>query len=159
MKYIILTKNKKTIVDNNIFNLVSGKKWYASYSRGLYYAAREENNKMIKLHRLIMNAKPNQIVDHINGNTLDNRLCNLRLTDRSGNAINANKRKNTTSKYKGVYKKVLKKSIKYRSQIQFNGEKIHLGSFDLEIDAAKAYNKKAKELFGNMAKLNVIGEK
>jgi hypothetical protein len=105
-----------------------------------------------KFHRVILNASEGAVVDHINRNTLDNRRENLRLVSRATNALNASKRVNALGKYKGVhYASKLKKFI---AQIQFEKVKTHIGVFDDEISAAKAYDTKAKELFKDYAVLN-----
>lgn len=155
MKEIQLTRGKVTIVNENDYKILSLHKWY--YCSG--YAVREVKGKSIRMHRIILEAKDGEIVDHINGETLDNRRLNLRLTDNGGNAYNCKKRKNCTSDYKGVHKhSKLKRRIMYRATIQYKGKKMHIGSYVTEIEAAIAYNRKAKELFGEFAKLNVIGE-
>jgi len=108
-----------------------------------------------KLHRLIMNSRPDQEVDHKNMNKTDNRRCNLRFCTRQENICNVGKRKgNYTSNYKGVYWHKLMN--KWRAQIQTNGIGTRLGYFDDEIDAARAYNNAAKELHGEFARLNDV---
>ena len=96
-------------------------------------------------------------IDHINGIRDDNRIENLRECTRSQNSANAPKRKSydgkiTSSKYKGVY--WYKRYQKWKAQIGKDGKMIHLGYFDSERDAAKAYDSKAKELFGEFAAVN-----
>jgi hypothetical protein len=93
-------------------------------------------------------------IDHGNMNVLDNRKSNLRKCTIQQNACNREKPKHNTSGYKGVYwEKGLKK---WRSAIRLNNKKIHIGCYEIKIEAAKAYNKKAKELFGEFARLNEI---
>lgn len=97
-----------------------------------------EWTKAHRIHRLIMDAKPGEIVDHINGNPLDNRRCNLRITTSLVNNQNARKRKDgVTSKYKGVS---LGRWGKWIAQIQVNGKNKSLGNFKTEDEAARAYN-------------------
>lgn len=106
------------------------------------------------MHRLIMEAKQQQKVDHINGDGLDNRKENLRFATTSENAMNKCSTKNKSSSYKGV--SWYKRYKKWQAQIKFKGKSIYIGIFDTEIEAAKAYDNKAKELFGEFAKLNNI---
>jgi hypothetical protein len=77
---------------------------------------------------------------------------NLRVTNKRGNAANAKKRLNASSIYKGV--SYIKKLNKWESYSGLEGKKIHIGNHDVEIDAALAYDKKARELFGEFARLN-----
>jgi len=116
------------------------------------------NGKNVYLHRFVMSnilgrpLKSTERVDHINGNGLDNRRCNLRLCEHKQNMANQGSRKNTSSKYKGVT--FYKRDQKWQAKISPNGKTIHLGYFDSEIEAAKAYNRKAVEVFGEFARLN-----
>lgn len=108
------------------------------------------NNKAERMHRLITKCPRGKEVDHINKNKLDNRKENLRICSRSENNSNRNVFCNNKSGYKGVdlwYGK-------YRAQIKKDGKKTHLGLFSAAEDAARAYDKKAKELFGKFASLN-----
>ena len=89
---------------------------------------------------------------------IDNRKCNLREASTSENNMNSNKRKTYSKKscssiYKGVY--YWKKRNKFQAYVDKDHKRTSLGLFTNEIDAAKAYNKKAKELFGEYAKLNI----
>ena len=106
------------------------------------------------MHRLIMNAQKGQISDHVNRIKLDNRRSNLRLCTRSENNCNKPPLKGKTSKYKGVYWEEARR--KWRVRIMLNGKRYHLGHFDDEKDAAQSYNTKARELFGEFARLNEI---
>jgi hypothetical protein len=104
------------------------------------------------MHRQITSAPPGLVVDHINHNGLDNRKDNLRLCTRAQNALNQRPRKGTSSRYKGVYWH--ERDKRFYAQISHKGRRYHLGSYKSEIQAAKAYDKKAKELFGEFAHLN-----
>lgn len=100
-------------------------------------------------------------VDHINSNPLDNRKSNLRIVTRQQNNWNASKTKvknniKTSSKYKGVY--WAGNDNKWRVEITKDCKRYRMGYFKNEEDAARAYNLKASELFGEYAKLNEIGE-
>jgi AP2 domain-containing protein/HNH endonuclease len=111
----------------------------------------------VPLHRLIMNAPADKEVDHINGDTLDNRRCNLRICSHKENLRNQKLPKNSKSGYKGVtwYKRIKK----WRSHIRLNKKQIHLGYFDDIKLAANAYNEAAIKYFGEFAKLNDLGVK
>lgn len=149
MKHINLTQDKYTIVDDEDYEYLNQWKWCIN-SNG--YAIRSEKGKHILMHKVIINDKSN--VDHINGDRLDNRRNNLRLATHKENMRNKNKINNTSSKYKGVTYN--KRAKKWKSQITIDKNCIYLGLFENEVDAAKAYNIKAIELFGDFAKLNCI---
>jgi hypothetical protein len=112
--------------------------------------------KTVYIHRLVTNAPDGLFVDHISGDVLDNRKENLRFCNNQMNSFN---RKSTNATgYKGVYKSKDKKYTKdrYLAYINLNYKRINLGSYDNAEDAARAYNEKAKELFGEFARLNVL---
>ena len=105
------------------------------------------------MHRQIMNAPKGTPIDHKDHNGLNNTRENLRLATISENARNCEKTKRpTSSKYKGVCWN--KKSKKWQAHIHYNGISIHLGLFDSEEDAAKAYDEAAKIYHGEFAVLN-----
>ena len=108
----------------------------------------------IYLHRAILKAGKGIHVDHINGNTLDNRKQNLRLCSIAENNRNVGKRKNNISGYKGVF--LNKKISKWFAQVSFEKKGIYLGSFSSKKDAARAYNRAAIKYFGKFAQLNQL---
>lgn len=105
------------------------------------------------IHRVIMNAQKGQLIDHINHDGLDNRRCNLRICTHTQNNINRRKFKGA-SVFKGV--SWCTRLNRWRAQIRPSGCSIYLGYFKHEKDAARAYNEKAKEMFGEFACLNNI---
>jgi len=152
MKYISLTKGKRAIVDDDMFDYLNQWKWCASKSGELYCARAWIDGKMIRMHRLIMRAKPNQEIDHKNHNTLDNRIENLRFCTHAQNKHNSRPYKNGLCKYKGVH--WYKQTKKWEVKITLNRKKYHVGYFHSVVEAAKAYDKKARELFGEFAYCN-----
>lgn len=115
------------------------------------------NNKRYFTHRIIYlyhyRYLPKKI-DHIDNNPSNNNIENLRKVTQSQNCMNRKPHKNRSSKYKGVCWH--KASNKWIAQICINYKIIYLGLFINKIDAAIAYNKKAKELFGEFANLNEV---
>jgi len=113
-------------------------------------------SKHIKLHRIIMNAQPGELIDHIDHNRLNNQKANLRIVTPQQNNMNRRNLPKSSSKYKGVSKHTLVN--KWRARIMINKKEIHLGHYDVEKDAARAYDKKAKELFKEYAVFNFPNE-
>lgn len=109
--------------------------------------------KRIRFHRQLTGCPPSMEVDHINNNRLDNRLCNLRICQPHSNTMNKQKCRGKC-KYKGVNVSNKSKTNPFRAEIKLNRKKIHLGSFPTQEDAARAYDLKARELFGEFAWLN-----
>lgn len=127
------------------------KRHYSLYLNGY---APDNKKDSLRMHRVIMNAVKNDIVDHVNGNALDNRKENLRITTYLTNNQNARKRKDgVTSKFKGVSWCV--KARKWRAQIQVSKKKMNLGSYQTELEAAKAYND-ALDKFNSASPRNVL---
>ena len=93
------------------------------------------------------------LVDHINGDGLDNRRSNLRSATKQQNTFNQ-KARGGTSKYKGVCRE--EKSNSWRAYITHNGRRISLGRHQTEEDAATAYNLAARKLFGDFARANDV---
>ena len=161
MKRIPLTQGKFAIVDDEDFDWLNQWKWSAFKCPHTFYVERSiysrdtKKARTVRLHREILGLKKDdgKQADHINGSGLDNRRCNLRVCTRSENNRNMQKQfKICSSKYKGVNWRKNRK--KWRAEICKDYKHIHIGYFDSEIEAAEAYDKKAKELFGEFARTN-----
>ncbi len=112
------------------------------------YETVEQGSNKLYIHRVILAAGSDEMVDHINGDTLDNRRANLRITTSQGNAQNrakvrTYKKKRPTSPYKGV--SWVKARGMYRAYMHLNGKQIHLGYFVDPVEAAKAYDRVVTE--------------
>ena len=166
MKQIKLSQGKIALVDDEDFEYLNQWKWHISGSK-YSYACRnipkgDGKRKKILMHRQILgllNVKT--FCDHRDHNTLNNQKNNLRVATRSQNA--ANRIPFGSSKYLGVHLVVFKKSGRRKKSYSYwratinEGKEIKLlGLFHNELDAALAYNKKAIELHGEFANLNII---
>lgn len=153
MKKIALTGKyglgKFALVDDEDYEELSNYKW-GVMAVGYAYTYYHE---IIYMHRLILNPPKNKEVDHVDGNKLNNQRQNLRICSSQQNKFNTFKaKKKKSSIYKGVC--FLGQYNCWSASIKYNKRRIHLGIFKTEIEAAKIYNQKAKELFGEFAKLN-----
>ena len=108
-------------------------------------------SRLVAKH-FIPNIENKEQVDHIDRNKLNNHISNLRWATCSENLGNQLSRKGSTSKYKGVY--FHKSRGKWMARIKVNGKRKYLGRFKYEKEAALAYNKAAKEIYGEFALLN-----
>lgn len=155
MKLIPLTQSKFAIVDDKNFEWLSQFRWYASKGSCTYYAlstfGKRPNRQNILMHRFILNVPKGKQTDHRNHNGLDNRECNIRICTHAQNVRNQRKTRGT-SKYKGVYWR--KDDKRWQAGLNYKSKTVYLGCFKDEIKAAYAYDKKAKELFGEFAHLN-----
>lgn len=161
MKLIPVGTRCSALVDEEDFEIVSKYKWSisgygyaraAKYDTGILDKNGHIKQRVIKMHRLIMNAPTGISVDHINGNPLDNRRKNLRLCTMSQNLSNRPRQKNNTSGYKGVYSH----QGKWVAEVKCKGKKFYLGIFDDKNSAALAYNVAAKKYHREFAVLNEI---
>lgn len=168
MKEIPLTQGQVALVDDEDYEELSKYKWQVRATRraGVFYAVRTVTRKgrsaqSIYMHRQIMGATKGQDVDHRNGNGLDNRRENMRLCSRAQNIQNKRKIVACSSQYKGVSfyrRRRCWEAYINRPNESGNGKRERLGYFKAELDAAKAYNSAAREMFGEFALLNDIEE-
>lgn len=103
------------------------------------------------LHRAVLNYYGKLTVDHIDGNLLNNKTENLRICTQKENVRNRRIPKNNTTGFKGIY---ITKHNTFASQIKVDGKNIHLGTYKLPQDAAKAYDEAAIKYFGSFARTN-----
>lgn len=119
---------------------------------GMFYAVRSgPKATTIYLHRQVMDATQNIEVDHRNGNTLDCRRDNLRLATHAQNSRNVRIPRHNTTKYKGVRRS---RGGRWNAYIKYAQVQRHLGSFDTKEEAAHAYDRAARKLFGEFARPN-----
>lgn len=156
---IPLTKGLVALVDDADYELVAQWKWQADVRRGVLrdtaYARRTSaiagKPVLIYMHRLILAPEPGQILDHANGDGLDNRRCNLRVASTRENSGNS-RRPPSKSGYRGVYQRVA--GGVWRAQITDGPKNRTLGCFATAEEAARAYDRAAIDQFGHFAILN-----
>lgn len=148
MKEISLTKGRVTLVDDEFYQILNQYKWCAQEIGDHCYARKkvtfEDGSKIvISMHTVIMGKpKKGYLIDHINGDGLDNRRHNLRFVTYRQNGQNI-KRHKKTSKYPGVYKHA---SGKWQAYIRIKGVTKYLGTYINELDAYRAYENGVKEI-------------
>lgn len=130
------------------------------WSLSLGYVMKQKGKKVgqqtIRLHRWLMNAPDDMVVDHIDRNPLNNQKSNLRIVTQAQNGMNRGGAKNSSSKYKGVA--WVSEKGKWKAMISKDAKTHRLGYFTNEHEAALAYNVKAMELFGEYGYLNEVNE-
>lgn len=150
---ICMQGNKECVVSKDSFNTVLPYTWCVD---GTGHVMSRTFGKAVKMHRLLTGADAGEYVDHIDGNPLNNVISNLRICTKKQNEYNQKRRMDNSSGYKGV--SYCNRRKRYRAYINKDGHQFHVGYYHHAEEAANAYNKKAKELFGDYARLNVVEE-
>lgn len=147
---IELTQGKVTLVSREDFDEISKYQWYAKpqYKRVLY-AYRQSvyidgKQRSVSMARQIMGFPDGMQVDHINGDTLDNRRCNLRLATPAQNGRNRGKYPNNTSGFKGAFYHY----GRWQAGIRVDGKLMYLGTYNTPEEAHAAYCEAAKKYHG-----------
>lgn len=152
MKTVPLTGGGEFLVDDDDYAWVSERSWYAQGS----YVYTWVDGENIALHRLLVGAGEGEVVDHRDGDGRNNQRANLRRCSQSNNQHNRRKHCTSSSRFKGVsWNKQARRWVGHLEQ-RVDGKRLqfHLGSFDSEEAAARAYDAKALERFGEFARLN-----
>lgn len=148
MRQIPLGRGKVALVDDEDYDKVAEYSWHCGqgYARTCLYlggGAKNQKRYSLGMHRLIMDAKPGQMVDHIDGDFLNNQKSNLRFCTHSQNQANSRRRGKFSSRYKGVSRCHGKwVAVLCRER---------LGRFATEEEAARAYAEAAKKRYGEYA--------
>jgi len=150
-RYIPLTKGRQAMVDPEDYEWLKNWSWCAMLlPDGQAYAATHLHGRKVYMHRLLMNAPKGMLVDHINGNGLDNRRCNLRLCTAAENMWNRGKNPGS-SRFKGVSRN---QCGTWDASIGIESHCIHVGTYADEVEAAHVRDRWAFVLHGAFAWLN-----
>jgi hypothetical protein len=154
MKLLPLSQGRSAKIDDDQYEKFGKLKW--SYSHGYAKRTDSKTKRSIYLHRLITNAGPGTEVDHINGDTLDNTLSNLRVCKRAENRRNQKPRRDSKHGFKGIrFSYAHGNRFKpYQAQIRVNGIYYRSKYFATAREAAIAYDELALKHHGNFARLN-----
>jgi hypothetical protein len=159
MKQIQLTQGYICLVDDEDFEFLSQFKWEIDKRASGVYVKRyvysmvngKRKRTVFYIHRYIMGVTDKKVfVDHEDGNTMNNMRSNLRVCTQAQNSRNKKYRPNTSG-FKGVHPRP---SGRWASKIMYNYQTVTVGTFDTPEEAARAYDEKAKELFGEFARPN-----
>jgi AP2 domain. len=159
MRTIPLTQDRFAIVDDTDYDWLMAYSWHAhrDKTRENCFIARTNvyagwhKQRVVLMHRLILQAPAHLIADHINFDTLDNRRCNLRLC----NVVQSNAHKRAWGSRIGCYKGVQPWGNKFKAALVHKGESFYLGLFATPELAAKAYDDKARAIYGEFAHPNL----
>lgn len=155
---IPLTRGMVTLVDAADYERLNPFKWMARENRGTFYAQRSVGPRSDRrteiMARVIMGAGPGQLVDHINGDTLDNRRANLRIATNTENVRNQRRRSPGASGFRGVKRHKGCPRKPWHASITVNGRVVSAGYFPTAEDAADAYDRAALKHHGRFARTN-----
>lgn len=146
---IQLTRGQVAIVDDEDYEQLSKHSWYCHRSSdGSLSACRrdKQTRRLVIMHREIAGAPHDKVIDHRDGNTLNNTRANLRICTQSENNMNKRLASNNTSGAKGVHWH--KQISKWQAMIKKNGRRYFLGSYANIEDAIRAYRNAEDEMFG-----------
>lgn len=151
---VFLTQGQVTMVDAVDHDLVKQHNWHADRINppGFYACRRIKGKAIVYLHRALLGVAGGHHVDHIDGDTLNNRRSNLRACTVQQNLWNRKPKSKGTSKFKGVSWSA--SGRKWRVSIRIRSKSVSLGRFNDEIEAALAYDRAAAKHFGEFAWLN-----
>lgn len=142
-------------VDDSDFSLLSMRDWFVCDSGNgrLYAACLCNNRKIVRMHKIITGTvNSNMVVDHIDGNTLNNQRHNLRICSQQQNIMNKRKQSNNVSGYIGV--SFCRRDGKWQADCSINGKNHYIGSYSTALMAAIVRDRVVKHLYGEFASLN-----
>lgn len=153
MRLIGLTRGMSAMVDDCDYDSLNEFRWYTNKNYRTYYAATKRPEQTVQMHRVILSAPMGVLVDHIDGNGLNNQRANLRFASPSENTAHRLHRPAvTSSRYRGVTYN--RRTSSWQAGIKVAGKSRHLGLFECEDVAAHAYDAAARRTWGQFAVCN-----
>lgn len=148
------------LIDQELFEYLSQWTWRENHNGYVsrvekHPDGRPKHQRTVIMHRTITNTPSDMVVDHINGDKLDNRKQNLRICTVGENNRNVNVCRNPLG-YKGVKRRKITKMESYNARIHVGNKRLHLGTFRTPEQAAIAYNEAAVKYYGEFAALNKV---
>lgn len=140
------SKGEKGYIDLDNIHVLEHYYWGAN-TQG--YLHTRIGKKLVRMHHALMGFPIKKVIDHINGNPLDNRLSNLRVCEQQENTWNGSISKNNTTGHSGV--ELIKSTGKWRARIHVDRKSIHIGHYDIYKEAVKARKRAEKYYFGEYA--------
>jgi len=142
-----------TYLDDADYDRAQAYRWHKTSNGYVAGSVVEQGaRKRVYLHRWLLDAQPGQLVDHIDGNPLNNRRSNLRLATRSQNQANRRRNRSSRSRYKGVTWHT--RQQRWMARLQVNGRRITIGYYADPLQAAYEYDAFARTYFGEYARVN-----
>jgi hypothetical protein len=156
MKQVPVSNGWFASVDDADYDVVTKYKWRLQRGGKNRYAVAYIDGKAAFMHRLIMNAAKGKVIDHKDGDGLNNQRENLRFCTRAQNFQNGRHRNTPgrTSQCKGVWRVRPPCRRCWRAGITANMVYTNIGSFFTEEEAARAYDDAARRLHGEFARPN-----
>jgi hypothetical protein len=162
MARIILHNGMAALVDDDLYEELNRHSWtFKARKSGSGYAIRsvkdEDGRRRTEyMHRRVAQTPEGLLTDHVNGDPLDNRRCNLRHVDKRQNGMNRQSNRGSTSQYIGV--SFIRRYQKWCAQIKAGDRIINLGYYDHEVEAARARDRGTRVYFGEYGRLNFPNE-
>lgn len=149
-----LSRGQVAVIDASDVSLIAGRKWHAQRGPHTWYAAANETapdgkRTLVRMHRLIIGAAPDVVVDHIDSNGLNCRRHNLRVATHAENMRNRRIGVNNTSGFKGVHWH--RRKGQWMAQIRVDTRNVYLGMFTDPVEAHRAYCHAAVKYHGDFA--------
>jgi hypothetical protein len=152
-KQVPLTRGQVAIVDDEDYERVmAAGPWHVYLNKHMWYPRRRVGKRHQPLANFVLGTVDSCMIDHIDHNGLNNCKHNLREVSYTENNHNRRKQHNTTSTYYGVSRSTSGDS--WEASIRKDGKYYYIGKFRDQLTAARAYDNKARELYGVMARLN-----